>query len=115
MTLGEVCFLTNDVVKLANFYKWLLNVDNGSDDAVHQTIIARETMLTVYNDGTPRNNANQNICITFTVEDVCAEHARLAAKGVEILQPPTAQPWGAVNMCFRDPDGNLIYLRGFPK
>lgn len=69
MKLGEVCFLTNDVIRLANFYKVLLGIDNGSNDSVHQTIIAEETMLTIYNDGTKKNNMNQNICIAFTVDD----------------------------------------------
>ena len=47
MRLGEISILTSDVVRLANFYKSLLDTDNGSDDAVHQTILAEETMLTV--------------------------------------------------------------------
>lgn len=34
MTLGEVCLLTDDVVRLADFYKMLLGVDNGSEDTV---------------------------------------------------------------------------------
>ena len=50
MRLGEISILTSDVVRLANFYKSLLDTDNGSDDAVHQTILAEETMLTVYNE-----------------------------------------------------------------
>ncbi len=45
MRLGEVGLLTNDVIKLADFYKALLETDNGSQDEVHQTIIAEETML----------------------------------------------------------------------
>ena len=40
MRLGEVCILTNNVVRLADFYKSLLEIDNGSDDEVHQTILA---------------------------------------------------------------------------
>ena len=34
MRLGEVCILTNNVVRLADFYKGLLEIDNGSDDEV---------------------------------------------------------------------------------
>ena len=43
-----------------------------------------------------------------------AECARLRALGVEIVQEPRTQPWGARNMCLRDPDGNLVYLRTLP-
>ncbi|WP_040951621.1 VOC family protein [Gorillibacterium massiliense] len=115
MKLGEVGLLTQDVVRLANFYKALLGVDNDSNDTVHQTIIAEETMLTVYNDGTEKNNANQNICIAFTVDDVDAEYQKLLALGAEIITEPITRPWGARNMSFYDPDKNTVYLRSFPK
>lgn len=113
MRLGEVGLLTNDVVRLANFYKALLETDNGSDDEVHQTIIAEETMLTVTNDGSVEKNDNRNMCIAFTVDDVEREYQKVLALGVEIIEKPTKRPWGAVNMSFYDPDGNIVYLRKF--
>jgi catechol-2,3-dioxygenase len=58
MRIGEVGLLTNDVVRLANFYKAFLGIDNGSNDTIHQTLIAEETMLTVYNDNSVKNNNN---------------------------------------------------------
>ena len=70
MKIGEVSLLTNDVVRLADFYKKLLEIDNDSEDTVHQTLIAEETMLTVYNDGSEKNNKNQNMCLAFTVGDM---------------------------------------------
>ena len=48
----------------------LFNINNGSNDDVHQFIISEETTLTVYNDGTERRSNPHNICIAFTVEDV---------------------------------------------
>jgi predicted enzyme related to lactoylglutathione lyase len=115
MKLGEVGLLTNDVIKLANFYKKLLGVDNSSDDMVHQTIISEETMLTVYNDGTEKNNQNQNICLAFTVEDMDEAYRKVLELGVKIIEAPTVRPWGATNMSFYDPDWNIIYLRSFSK
>lgn len=115
MKLGEVCLLTDDVVRLANFYKQLLGTDNGSSDSIHQTIIAEETMLTVYNDGEPRPQTANHIQLAFTVEDVDREYERLCAMGAVIVSPPASQPWGARNMCFLDPDGNRIFLRCFPR
>ena len=115
MRLGEVGLLTNDVVRLADFYKALLETDNESKDEVHQTIIAEETMLTIYNDGSVKNNANQNICIAFTVDDVEKEYQKVLALGAEIIEKPAKRPWGAVNMSFFDPDKNVIYLRNFPE
>lgn len=113
MRLGEVGLLTNDVVKLADFYKALLETDNSSQDQVHQTIIADETMLTIYNDGSRKNNNNRNMCIAFTVEHMAKEYEKVLALGAEIIEKPTKRPWGAVNMSFYDPDGNVIYLRSF--
>lgn len=113
MRLGEVSLLTNDVIKLADFYKALLETDNNSSDEVHQTIIAEETMLTIYNDGSIKNNNNQNMCIAFTVDDMEKEYQKVLALGAELIEKPTRRPWGAVNMSFYDPDRNVIYLRSF--
>lgn len=113
MRLGEISLLTNNVVKLADFYKALLETDNGSNDEVHQTIIAEETMLTIYNDGSIKNNDNQNMCIAFTVDNMEKEYQKVLALGAEIIEKPTKRPWGAVNMSFYDPDRNVVYLRTF--
>ena len=111
MKIGEVCLLTTDVVRLADFYKSLLKVDNGSDDAVHQTILAGETMLTVtHEEHAPKG---QNICLAFTVDDLDEEYKRVLALGAEIVEGPALRPWGALNMSFRDPDGNVVYFRHF--
>ena len=115
MILGEVCLLTNDVRKLATFYKQLLGVENGSDDETHQFILTEGTSLTVYSDGSEKNNKNQNICLAFTVDDINKEYEKLCALGVRITEPPTKRPWGAVNMSFWDPDNNMIYFRSFPQ
>ena len=113
MKIGEVCLLTNDVIRLSNFYKELLGKENNSDDSVHQFIISEETALTVYNGGAERKA--DNICIAFTVDDVDMEFERLKSLGVEITDPPAERPWGAKNMMFKDPDGNNIVFRSFPK
>lgn len=113
MKLGEVCLCTNDVIRLANFYKALLGTDNHSDDPVHQFILDGEVSLTVFNDGTPKSNINRSICLAFTVEDMDAAYQKVLSLGAEIIEPPLKRPWGAVNMSFFDPDRNIIYLRQF--
>ena len=113
MKIGEVCILSENVIILADFYKKLLEIDNDSDDAVHQTIIADETMLTIFNDG--QVHKGQNICIAFTVDNLDKEYERVLALGAEIIEGPAVRPWGAANMSFRDPDGNIIYFRSFLK
>ena len=111
--IGEVCLNTNDVVKLANFCKQLLRIDNESDDEIHQTLICEETQLSIYHDGSIKNNNSHNISLAFTVEDIEAEYQKLLEMEVKIIEKPTQRPWGAVNMSFYDPDSNVIYLRCF--
>ena len=115
MKFGEVCLLTNDVLRLAAFYKQLLEIDNGSDDEVHQFLITEGTTLTIYNDGSIKNNQNQNICLAFTVDDIEREYKNVLALGAKVIEGPTKRPWGAINMSFYDPDNNMVFFRSFPK
>lgn len=115
MKIGEVCLLTNDVYRLADFYKKLLETDNNSNDETHQFILTEETTLTIYNDRTEKNNQNRNICLAFTVEDMEKEYEKVMSLGARIIEAPAKRPWGAVNMSFYDPDNNMIFFRCFPK
>ena len=115
MKIGEVCLNTNDVIQLADFYKAILDIKFDSDDEVHQILIAEETQLSIYNDGTKKNNNNQNICLAFTVEDMDAAYQKLLKLGVRIIEEPTSRPWGVTKMSFYDPDNNVVYFRSFPK
>ena len=114
MKIGEECLLTNDVPRLASFYRQLLGVEESSGDETHQFVLAGETALAVYNDGSEKNNQNQNICLAFTVDDIDKEYEKLLSLGARIIEPPAKRPWGAVNMSFYDPDNNIVYLRSFP-
>ncbi len=48
--------------------------------------------------------------VGFAVDDLVAEHARLAALGVDFTMEPEKQPWGGFMAMVADPDGNLLYL-----
>lgn len=115
MKLGEVCLLTSDVRRLAAFYRQMLDISETCDDPVHQFITTEEPALTIFNDGKEHSAERSPITLAFTVDDIRAEHKKLLAMHAEILQPPLQQPWGAVNMILRDPDGNVIYLRQLKK
>lgn len=60
-------------------------------------------------DGPPRGMA-----LWVQVRDVAAEHARLAAAGVPVRQPPRTEPWGLVEAWVEDPDGVRIVLVEVP-
>ena len=88
MKIGEVSLLTNDVRKLATFYKQLFDIDDENNDETHQFILTEGTKLTIYNDGTVKNNQNQNICLAFTVDDIDKEYEKILALGARIHEPP---------------------------
>ena len=92
---------------------WKDRIFGGYDDT-HQFIITEGTALSIYNDGTPKNNQNRNNCLAFTVDDIEKEYEKVLSLVGRIIEPPTERPWGAINMSFYDPDNNIVYLRSFP-
>jgi len=61
-------------------------------------------------DGSP----GRSVMIWIQVRDVRAEHARLAAAGVQVIREPAAEPWGLTEMWIQDPDGIRIVLVEVP-
>jgi uncharacterized glyoxalase superfamily protein PhnB len=56
-----------------------------------------------------------NVIVGFNVDDVDAEYKRLLPLGVEMLNQPTTHPWAARSFQFKDPDGNILNFRSWPK
>ena len=56
----------------------------------------------------------RSLMIWIQVRDVRAEHARLAAAGVPVIQEPATEPWGLIEMWIEDPDGTRIVLVEVP-
>jgi catechol 2,3-dioxygenase-like lactoylglutathione lyase family enzyme len=88
-------------------YRWLTLTSPGDRDGVELLLepdahpAAKPWKAALVADGIP--------CTQFAVEDVHAEHARLAAAGVRFTQPPT--PMGPVTTAvFDDTCGNLIQI-----
>ncbi len=46
----------------------------------------------------------------FSADDLDATFEKVRASGAEVLQEPTAQPWGATDCAVRDPSGNLVRI-----
>jgi catechol 2,3-dioxygenase-like lactoylglutathione lyase family enzyme len=55
-----------------------------------------------------------SVMIWIQVQDVHAEHARLAAAGVPIVRGPATEPWGLTEVWIQDPDGIQIVLVEVP-
>ena len=53
--------------------------------------------------------------VSLQVPDILATYKTLVARGVDFIAPPEKQPWGAVLVHLRDPDGNVVTLLGSNK
>ncbi|MFI8075073.1 VOC family protein [Streptomyces sp. NPDC086033] len=60
--------------------------------------------------GSTAATASGSFAVEFRVTDVDARHEPPAAQGVEMLEPPTTQPWGRRSVWLRDPDGDIVNL-----
>ena len=58
--------------------------------------------------------AGRSVMIWIQVRNVRAEHARLAAAGVQVIREPAVEPWGLTEMWIEDPDGIRIVLVEVP-
>ena len=56
----------------------------------------------------------KGLALWLQVRDLAAEHRRLAAADVTVIQPPRLEPWGLVEMWIEDPDGVRIALVEIP-
>jgi predicted enzyme related to lactoylglutathione lyase len=55
----------------------------------------------------------QEVELWWFVDDVDAEHARLVAQGVSIVQPPKDEPFGRT-LAYQDPAGHVLFLLQLP-
>ncbi|WP_150266867.1 VOC family protein [Paenibacillus tepidiphilus] len=114
MKFQGICLITGDVVALARFYDRILQTSSVIDP-VHTDIATSGAGLAIYSREAAREDmalcldaGAGNMTLTFVVEDVDAEHLRLQALGVQLLNEPVTRPWGARSLQFADPDGNVI-------
>lgn len=64
-----------------------------------------------HSDGArPAGSASVQLAFRVTPAEVEQCHARLQRAGVEVVDPPTDQPWQHRTLFFRDPDGNLLEI-----
>ena len=99
----DVCFITNDVLRLRAFYEAVFGV-SAEGDEIHSGIsIDGLTLVFDHVDIADDNPTFQyvgagganNVIIGFNVDDVDAEYKRLLSLGAEMLNKPTthrAQP-----------------------
>ena len=119
----DVCFITNDVLRLRAFYEAVF-CTTAEGDEIHSGIstdgltlvfdhvdIAHDHQTFRFIEGGGANN----VIVGFNVGDADAEYRRLLLLGAEMLNEPTTHPWGARSFQFKDPDGNILNFRTVTK
>jgi len=119
--LKSICLITQDVLGLCDFYANVLDVCPQGDESfamfstpeINLSISSRQLLEKMVPDLTIHPVAG-NCFLEFEVEDVDQEYERLKVLNVEVLKPPTTQPWGLRSVWFCDPDGNRLNFFAHP-
>jgi predicted enzyme related to lactoylglutathione lyase len=124
MDLAQCRMVTDDVEGLAGFYARLLGVPTALNEyyveiqAGPASVGFSRRRFTEHREAdsppAPGADRRDEIILDFLVDDVDAEYPRIAALGVDLVMPPTTQPWGNRSMMFRDPAGHLVNVFSRP-
>ena len=124
MDLAQCRMVTDDVEGLAGFYARLLGVPTALNEyyveiqAGPASVGFSRRRFTEHREAdsppAPGAGRRDEIILDVLVDDVDAEYPRIAALGVDLVLPPTTQPWGNRSMLFRDPAGNLVNVFSRP-
>lgn len=105
-----------DVARSRDFYRDVVGLDLDFDAGSYAQFTwghlvlglrARDNARRQYGDAVEPARSGASHQVTVEVDDVDAMAARLAARGAEIVEPPTDQSWGMRSATLRDPDGHL--------
>ena len=115
MRIRGICLITQDVPRLRDFYRDVLQTySDGYENFT--AFIFEGTQLSLCNEQIMEQMSPNSMvgagCGSYTLEievdDVDMEYQRLTNLHIPIVKPPTTQPWGLRSVWFRDPDGNLV-------
>ncbi len=118
MKLTHVCIITDDLKRLTQFYRQVLQIEPEvyRDEYVEFPAGEGGAILALYSleshgkvaPGTMEAALNRSVQLEFMVADVDQEYDRLRDLVISWLLPPTDLPWGYRSIYFWDPDGNFI-------
>ena len=112
--------VTNDVKKLSEFYKTVLQAETcGINDLenyvelfIDAFVFCIESLTSV--EGRIRRPFNAfsegSVIVEFEVDNADEEHSRLKNLGIVPFTEPFDNPWGRRNFHFYDPDGNIVCI-----
>src|SRR5689334_456876 len=101
MRFNGICLVTEDVARLRNFYRSILQVEAGGDDTF-SLLSTQGAALSIFTEegmermapGSMQNSGFGRYTLEFEVEDVDKEYERLRALDVVFVKLPTTQAWG---------------------
>lgn len=109
--------MTDRVTETADFYvrhfafrrvfasDWYVHLQSTEDERVNLAMV-QAGHPTI--PGGEAGCSTRGLLINFEVDDVDAQHQRLAAAGVPIVLPPRDEAWGQRHFIASDPNGVLI-------
>jgi lactoylglutathione lyase len=123
MRIAGFRVFVRDLDRAATFFQALLQLRISADGRAHGYVVFDGGPgLNLVVESVPHDApANEQVLVgrftgvSFAVDDIMAEHARLIAAGVPFDGGPEAQPWGGVLATFRDPAGNQFQLVQYPR
>ena len=123
MLFTDITLITEDVLNLADFYEELFSISIEKNE-VHTQFVIGSLRITLYSQRAAeydmgfdfeRYHGTGKMTIGFNLEEIDNEVLKLKELGVEFVAGPKTYPWGAKSVHFRDPDGNIICFRCWPK
>ena len=113
--LASICLITENLPGLRDFYQQLLEIEPEGDDEfvafagpqIHLSLFS-VTGLEKMVPGLMKDTGAGNCFLEFEVADVDQEYQRLKTLNVDVIKPPTTQPWGLRSVWLLDPDGHKI-------
>jgi uncharacterized glyoxalase superfamily protein PhnB len=117
MKFSGICLITEDILRLVQFYE-LLSGGHAEGGDVHAELSFAGVQLAFFTragmeimaPGCMDGAGTGSFTLGFEVPDVDAECARLVSAGVQVVKPPADHPWGCRSAWLRDPDGNIVDL-----
>lgn len=99
--------MTNDVLKLVEFYEFVLQCDAEGDET-HTSF--DEAQLAIWNPGSISISEQKNMSLMYFVDDADVEYERLKESklNIKFQSQPKEEPWGVKAFVFFDPDENEI-------
>ncbi|QGZ64300.1 VOC family protein [Paraburkholderia acidisoli] len=115
MNFVSTRIITNDIAPLVRFYEdiglqanWFTGEFAELKSPACTLAVGTKTTMDRFFGGAATPGSNRAVILEFIVDDVDALFQTLKARGKDIVQAPTTQPWGNRSLLVRDPDGNLV-------